>query len=135
MREDEVPQDNSSTYAGHKKVLYARTQAGSYAQVQSSGWEAEATATLDAVALYEELAAEALSQARLMQVSPLAYHMYQRRMDLLLLSQTTGLWRWRIRRHLQPKYFNRLSDSLRARYAAALNLAPDQLAGLPEHDS
>ena len=62
MRADEVPQDNSSTYAGHKKLLYARDQHGTYTQVQSSGWDVEAAATQDAVALYEQLAEQALQQ-------------------------------------------------------------------------
>jgi hypothetical protein len=48
--------------------------------------------------------------------------MYKARMDLALLSQTTGLWRWRIRRHFKPEVFSRLPRSLRERYSAALGV-------------
>jgi hypothetical protein len=48
-------------------------------------------------------------------------------MDLALLSQTTGLWRWRIRRHFRPQVFARLSLALRQRYADALGLSLEAL--------
>jgi hypothetical protein len=51
---DEVPQDASPTYAGHKKLLYATTADGEYCTAQSSGWEAEAFATELAVAALEQ---------------------------------------------------------------------------------
>jgi hypothetical protein len=57
--------------------------------------------------------------------------MYARRMDLLLLAQSTGIWRWRIRRHLRPDIFARLSPDLLTRYAEALGLTIQQLQHLP----
>ena len=63
--------------------------------------------------------------------SPLEFHMYDRRMDLALLGQTTGLWRWRIRRHFRPEIFARLKPALLARYADALGLSVDTLRRLP----
>lgn len=127
MRADDVPQDNSSTYAGHKKLLYARGQDGVYTQVPSSGWDVEAAATQDAVAVYEQRAEQALQQVHLGQRSPLFYHMYRCRMDPCLLAQTTGLCRWRVQWHFRPKPFGRLSAALLQRYAEALNLSVAQL--------
>jgi hypothetical protein len=48
-------------------------------------------------------------------------------MNESLLAQATGLWRWRVRRHLRPAVFARLSQKLRARYAQALGMASEQL--------
>jgi len=59
--------------------------------------------------------------------SPLEYHMYRARMDVELLSQTTGLWRWRVRRHLKPKAFARLPPALKRRYAEALGISVEAL--------
>ncbi|MDQ2076987.1 hypothetical protein [Marinimicrobium sp. ABcell2] len=132
MRTDEVPQDNSSTYAGHKKLLYARDQDGTYTQVPSTGWEVEAAATKDAVALYQQLADQALEQVRAGEKSPLFYHMYQCRMDPALLAQVTGLFRWRVKWHFRPKPFRRLSQSLLQRYAEALDISVDQLTQTPD---
>jgi hypothetical protein len=53
--------------------------------------------------------------------------MYRSRMDLALLSQTTGIWRWRVRRHLRPAVFARLSARVLQRYADALGVTVDAL--------
>ncbi len=132
MDADEVPQERSSTYAGHKKLLYARTRDGGYTAVQSSGWHAEEQATCEAVHEYERLAEQALSAVRAGQASPLYFHMYRCRMDVALLSQVVGIWRWRVKRHLRPNNFNKLSPTILARYAQALDMTPDELQQLPE---
>ena len=132
MRIDEVPQDQSSTYAGRKKLLYAKDPSGAYTGVQSSGWEAEANATLDAVALYRALADQARAEVQAGRKSPLYFHMYDCRMDLPLLAQLTGLWRWRIRRHFKPKVFAGLSQSVLSRYAKTMDKTISELKALPE---
>ena len=53
--------------------------------------------------------------------------MYRARMDVDLLSQTSGLWRWRIRRHFNPAIFARLPLTLRERYATALGIPVEAL--------
>lgn len=132
MRIDDVPQDESSTYAGHKKLLYAQDRSGAYTGVQSSGWDAEASATLDAVALYQALADQARAEVIAGQASPLLFHMYDCRMDLPLLSQLTGFWRWRIRRHFNPKVFADLNQAALSRYARAMDKPISELKALPE---
>ncbi|MCP8900146.1 hypothetical protein [Gilvimarinus xylanilyticus] len=132
MRTDQVPQDKSTTYAGHKKLLYAQDESGRYCGVQSSGWAVEAAATLDAVALYRERARQAWQEVHAGRKSPLYFHMHHCRMDLVLLSQLTGLWRWRVKRHFAPRVFARLSPAILARYAQAMDVSPAQLTQLPE---
>jgi hypothetical protein len=48
-----------------------------------------------------------------------------------LLSQVTGIWQWRIRRHLRPANYARLPERLKQRYAQALGLSVEQLQHLP----
>ncbi|MCL1860657.1 MAG: hypothetical protein FWG52_03875 [Proteobacteria bacterium] len=127
MNAADVPQENSSTYGGHLKAVYARADDGRLELVQSRGWEAEETVTRQAVQVFEELAANALERVRAGQSSSLEAHMYRARMDIALLAQASGLWRWQVRRHLRPAVFARLSKTLRARYAEALGIAPSQL--------
>lgn len=134
MRTDEVPQDDSSTYAGHKKVLYARNENGTYTRVKSSGWDVEAAATLDAVDLYEELARDALEEVRQGRKSPLYYHMYHCRMDPSLLSKVAGVWRPRLHWHFRPQAFRRLPSPILQRYADALDLTIDQLTQVPDSE-
>lgn len=132
MRSDEVPQDNSSSYAGHKKLLYAQTGEGNYVSVQSSGWAVEEAATCDAVAEFDRLALQALLTVKAGQKSPLYYHMYAARMDLALLAQVTGMWRWRIKRHFNPIHFAKLSDALLNRYADVFNIPLAALKTTPD---
>jgi hypothetical protein len=136
MHKDSVPQDDSETYAGHRKLMYAVDERGAYTEVRSTGWEVEAFATLTAVGELDRLRDDAWRRARNGETSPLEYHMYRKRMELATLAATTGIWRWRIRRHFDPKRFAMLSDAVLVRYAEVMGLQIAELRGLPEqpHD-
>lgn len=127
MKLDEVPQDHSSTYGGHSKLVYAVDERGHYQCAQSDGWEPEAYATRLAVAELEAQEAEALAQWRRGELSPLKCLMNRYRMDEPALAQITGLWQWRVRRHFRPDIYRRLSTSVLARYAEAFGLTVDEL--------
>ncbi|WP_345976815.1 hypothetical protein [Sulfurimonas sp. HSL3-7] len=130
-----VPQDGISTFAGGRKAMYATDDEGKYGVVASSGWEVEEEATKQALHELERLADEAYEAVREGQMSPLYYHMYAQRMDLIVLSQSVGMFQWRIKRHFKPSVFNRLSDTLLGRYSEALGLSVDALKQLPEKES
>jgi len=132
MKRDEVPQQNAKAFMGHSKLLYAQDENGHYVRAPSSGWEAEEIVLDQAIAEYEHQAADAWRRARQRQNSALEYHMYRERMDLVLLSQSTGYFKWRVRRHLRPGAFQKLSAKCRQRYADALGKTPEQLNTLPE---
>jgi len=131
MRKSEVPQDARPEYGGERRALYAVDETGHYATVPSAGWRADEIVNQQAVEEYRRLAEEALGRARAGAASPLEFHMYDRRMEPETLAQATGLWRWRVRRHLRPGHFARLSPSLLQRYADALGIAVAQLVRLP----
>jgi hypothetical protein len=131
MHESDVPQEGNATLDGHRKAVYARGADGRVHIVQSAGWEVEEIVTRQAVDEFIQLAEQARLQALTGAASPLAYHMYQARMDEALLSQTTGLWIWRIRRHFRPEIFRKLSPALLQRYADALGIQADQLTQIP----
>ena len=127
MRESEVPQEGNRSLAGHRKTVYAVADDGRLRLVASRGWEVEEIVTRQAVEDLERRAEEARTRVLAGESSPLEYHMYRARMDLELLSQTTGLWRWRVRRHLKPAVFARLKLALRQRYAEALGVSVEAL--------
>ena len=127
MREREVPQEENRSLAGHRKAVYAVDDDGRLKLVPSRGWEVEEIVTRQAVEDLERRAEEARARVLAGESSPLEYHMYRARMDLELLSQTTGLWRWRVRRHLRPAAFARLPLALRRRYAEALGVSVEAL--------
>ena len=127
MRERDVPQEGNRTLAGHRKAVYAAAEDGRLRLVPSRGWEVEEIVTRQAVEDLERQAQQARERALGGAASPLEYHMYRARMDLALLSQATGLWRWRVRRHFRPEVFARLSPALRRRYADALGISVEAL--------
>jgi hypothetical protein len=131
MKQDEVPQDAVPYYGSARRAVYATDGDGRYATVASSGWTAEEIVNADAVGEFEALAQQALSRARSGAASPLEYHMYARRMDLPTLAQTTGYFRFTVKRHLQPQRFARLSQKRLAAYADALGISIASLKSLP----
>jgi hypothetical protein len=122
MELDAVPQDNSHTYGGHRKLVYATDACGEYVGVQSTGWEAETIATDSALDLLQQQQAEIWQRAQRGETSALEYYMVYRRMDVALLSQTSGIFQWRVRRHFKPSVYSRLPDRLLQRYSEALGL-------------
>jgi hypothetical protein len=131
MEINEVPQDDNRMLGGHRKGVYARDASGRMVLVPSSGWEVEEIVTADAVEQLNEQAAAARQRVEAGLSAPLEYWMYARRMDLPLLAQSTGLWRWRVRRHLRPSGFAKLSSALLRRYADALGISTTALISLP----
>ena len=127
MRDRDVPQEGNATLDGRRKAVYAVAEDGRLRIVPSSGWEVEEIVTRQAVEDLERRAQAARARALSGDASPLEYHMYRARMDVTLLSQTTGLWGWRVRRHFRPRVFERLPQRLRLRYAEALGIALDAL--------
>lgn len=131
MKKDEVPQDARPEYHGERRALYAVDERGGYATVASAGWQADGIVNQQAVDEYRRLAQDAHARARAGAASPLEFHMHDKRMEVETLAQATGLWRWRVRRHLRPEVFAKLSPALRARYADALGVDVDALGRLP----
>ncbi|MDR0353673.1 MAG: hypothetical protein LBI02_10135 [Opitutaceae bacterium] len=131
MRPDEVPSESAPLLEGATKAAYVVGPDGRYRIVPNGGTEAEVTVTEEAVAWFRQMADEARLRALAGKTSPLEYHMYRRRLDPASLAQAAGYWRWRVRRHLRPAPFARLTAGQLARYAAAMGIAdPEQLRRL-----
>jgi hypothetical protein len=50
-------------------------------------------------------------------VSPIAYHMERCLMEIPMLAAYMEISKWRVRRHLKPAVYNKLSDKMKNRYA------------------
>jgi hypothetical protein len=132
MKKQDVPQDNSRTYGGHKKVIYATNNIGQYETVESSGWETEQYVTLMAVEELNELTLAAYSRVKEGLCSPLEYHMYAQRFDTSSLAQATGFFQWQVKRHLKPTIFSKLSESKIQRYLTVFRLTANELKSIPD---
>jgi len=126
-----VPQEGNATLGGHRKAMYAKDANGRMVLAPSAGWEAEEIVTSHAVETIHAQAEQARERVKAGVSSPLEFWMYERRMDVPLLSQTSGLWQWRVKRHLQPEHFAKLSLKQLERYSDALGVPPADLQKLP----
>lgn len=126
-----VPQDNSSTYAENKKAIYALDSDGKVKVVGSSGWSAEEIVTKQALEDLQYHATEAYSAVKSGEKSPLYYHMYSARMDLQVLSESTGFFKWTISRDFKPHIFEQIAQKRLDVYADALGKTPTELKSLP----
>jgi hypothetical protein len=127
----EVPQEGNRTLGHHRKALYAKDIDGRMILVASRGSNLDETVTLQAVQRLNAFAEAARQRCLAGQTAPLEVWMWTLRMDLALLSQVTGIWQWRIRRHFRPSTFARLKPVLLQRYAQAMGLRVEQLQQLP----
>jgi hypothetical protein len=131
LRKENVPQDESSTYAKMKKTIYAKGSDGKMQGISSSGWEVEETVTRQALDDIEEHIKEALTDVKEGRKSTLYYYMYAKKMDLLLLSQATGFFKWTIKKDFNPKYFAKIKQDRLEVYCDVLGVEIDEIRRLP----
>ncbi|EHQ30843.1 hypothetical protein [Mucilaginibacter paludis] len=123
MKKEDVPQDLSSLGKITKEVCYATDQSGQYVTQLSQGWDVKITAldvAWDDIALRVEAARQKVLND---EASPLLFFMEKAIMDLGILADYTGFWKWQIKRHLKPEVFKTLSDKKLQRYAEVFNVS------------
>ena len=130
MRVKDVPQDES-ILEGHQRACYAVDEQGRYTIVPSKGWDVEKIVNGQAVAELREELEHTRLRVLAGKASALEFHMQRCQMTPAMLAANTGLWAWRVRRHLKPAAFAKLNQSLLARYADALRMSADHLKLIP----
>jgi hypothetical protein len=121
MKKIDIPQEKNDAVDGKRKVMYAPNDNGEF-QRHKYGSSVEEYATKLAVNEYEELQKEAIENIKAGLSSPIEYFMYKNRMDLPTLASVTGMFQFRIKRHLKAKHFKKLNDKLLGKYALAFNI-------------
>lgn len=133
MKKDDIPQDLGALGKITKEVCYATDSKGKYITGLSSGWDVK-TDALDAAWNDIEKRINAAKQKVLNNdASPIFFFMEYRLMDLSILSDYTGFWKWQIKRHLKPAIFNNLSNKKLQKYAEAFNITTADLKSVTVH--
>lgn len=128
MKKEEVPQDRSSLSDNKiTEVCYAVDENGNYTQVSSKGWEPKTIVQNETLQIIEERIAQAREDVKNGVVSPIVYFMEFHKMDMNILADYTGYWKWRMKRHFKPKVFQKLSDTALEKYANAFDINIDEL--------
>ncbi|HEY4325603.1 MAG TPA: hypothetical protein VGN20_16525 [Mucilaginibacter sp.] len=134
MKKENVPQDLSSLGKITKEVCYATDESGKYVTELSKGWEVKINALDVAWDDIEIRRARAKQQVLDNKASPLLYFMEYRLMDIGILSDYTGFWKWQIKRHLKPEIFKKLSDKELKKYAQAFNVEIEDIKTMTVHE-
>lgn len=121
-----VPKEINSTLDGQQKVMYIKNSSGEFDRV-NYGSSAEEFATLTAVNEYKILEQECLKEIKQGVSSPIKYFMYKTRMDLPTLCRAVSMICFRVKRHLQMKYFLKLDDKTLNKYVEAFDIKIEDL--------
>ena len=128
MKKEEVPQDEGNLGKSKmKELVYATDEKGNYTTALSTGWEPKTIALSNSIEEINERIIAAKEQVKNGEVSPIAYYMELHKMDLAVLASYADLWKWRVKRHFNPKTFNGLSDKILQKYAKAFSITVDEL--------
>jgi hypothetical protein len=135
MKKENVPQDMSALGKITKEVCYATDSSGKYVTALSNGWDVKIGALDVAWKDVQERIAIAKQKVLNNEASPLLFFMELRLMDLSILSDYSGFWKWQIKRHLKPEVFKRLPDKKLQKYAEAFNVKVDELKTMTVHEA
>ncbi len=130
MKAKDIPQDPSALDKYTKEVCYAVNESGEYVTELSRGWEIKADALNVAWDDIAKRVEEAKLKVRNGEASPLLYYMELKLMDIDIVAAYTGLWKWRVKRHLKPKVFNKLSKKILEKYANVFEVSIVDLKSL-----
>lgn len=130
MDRKDVPQDKG-IYGQWHGISYAVDDDGRYVLTDSSGWDPANVANRQSWEVVEQEIADILVRVRNDELSPLAYHMARNLMDVRLLSRYVGLSCFRVKRHLKPRVFRRLSPVFLERYARIFKIEVEELKEIP----
>jgi len=128
MKLDEIPQDvGGLANANMKELCYGVDENGEYKNVVSEGWDVKTLVLNKSLELIDERVTEFKQQCLDGEISPIPYYMELNRMDLLVLSDYMGKWRWTLKRHFKPSIFKKLSQKTLEKYAETFNISVEQL--------
>jgi hypothetical protein len=131
MKKEDVPQQGGLN-AGEREVSYAVDNDGHYTLEKSVGWEAKNIALSQAWEEIGDQLRDMLDEVKAGKKSALAYHMVKNQMDLGLLCQYSGVAKWRVKRHLKPGVFAKLTDAVLAPYADLFGMSVEALRFVPD---
>ena len=128
MKQSEVPQDKGHlSKDNYNEVYYAINEEGEFSKTLSTGWEAKNIVQSETLKVLEERTEAARKKVENGEISPILYFMELKRMDLEILSNYVGIWKFFIKRHAKPNVFKKLKESTLKKYAEAFEISVEEL--------
>ncbi len=128
MKAKEVPQDDADMMRGiFKEPVYSVDEDGNYTTVRSVGWDPKNAVMQQAWDNINEKVEVIRQRVLEGELSPVAFYMEQQIMDVGLLSKYMGLWKWKVKKHLKQKHFEKLPEDIIRKYPDIFDLTPAEL--------
>lgn len=131
MKVDDVPQENGMIGDYGQEIAYALDDDGQYNLVHSNGWEVKNIVNEQAwdviFAKINVIHGKVLNN----ELSPLSFHMAFHQMDISLLAQYVNRAVWRVKRHMKPKVFAKLTPEYYQQYADVFEIDVVTLLQVP----
>ena len=135
MKKEELPQDLGALGKITGEVCYVVDETGNYTTVLSNGWEVKSSALEVAWKDVEQRIQAALQKVANKEASPILFFMELRMMDVSIIAAYTGFWKWKVRRDLNYKVFEKLSASRLAKYAALFEVSVEELKTMKANET
>ncbi len=131
MKTTEVPQDDANMLQGKlKEPVYSLDEDGNYTTVRSVGWDPKNEVMQDAWDVVNEKVEQAKQDVLSGKFSPIAYYIEKNIMDIGIVASYMGYWKFKVRKHLKPKHFNKLGNEVLDKYAQVFNITKEQLVDI-----
>ena len=128
MKSKDVPQDDANMMQGKfREPVYSLDKDGNYTTVKSVGWNPKNEVMQEAWDVANEKIEDVKQKVIVGKLSPIAYYIEKNLMDVSLLANYMGLWRWTVKKHLKPKNFKKLSDEVLEKYAEVFDITKEEL--------
>jgi len=128
--DDPLPgQQEEDIHEGLQVARYRVNRQGRSELVTGPGWQPVNVVNRQAWKCIDEMVAQARRQVLAGKKSCLYYYMVANQMNPGLLAACTGLSSWRVRLHLRPYFFARLSLDLLQIYSELFNVSVSDLQG------
>lgn len=125
---DKVPQNKNNLHNGsYKTIIYAVDKKGNYITAKTSGWEPEDIAHEQAWQAIDKRIRETKELVLQNKLSPIAYFMEKELLTPRRLSGIAGCSLRKVKKHLTPKGFSKISKDQLCCYANIFEITVDEL--------
>lgn len=135
MEKKDIPQDPSLLDNFTTEICYAVDENGRYTTRQSRGWEVKSTALDVTWQDIENKVKQTKQKVTNGEISQLQFFMDLRIMDVGMVAAYTGFWKWKVKRHLKPKTFNKLPEKTLQKYAEIFDVSLEVLKSMGVHEA
>ena len=131
MKAKDVPQDDANMMQGKfREPVYSLDKDGNYTTVRSVGWDPKNAVMQEAWDIVNEKIEKTRRSVLDGKLSPIAYYIEKNIMDVGLVAQYMGMWKWTVKKHLKPRNFAKLNNEILQKYAKVFSISKGELVDI-----